>query len=75
MTTVHTEKGKTTMSEMIVKLNADRVKLKGCEYIRDLIRCIQCRYAQNKVCSHPNNNGCCIDDNHYCGYAEIKEDE
>ena len=75
MITAHTEKGETTMSEMIVKLNADRVKLKGCEYIRDLIRCIQCRYAQNKVCSHPNNNECCIDDTHYCGYAEIKEDE
>lgn len=32
------------MSEMIVKLNADRVKLNGCEYVQDLVRCKECKY-------------------------------
>jgi hypothetical protein len=32
------------MSEMIVRLNEDRVKIKGCEYVRDLIRCKDCKY-------------------------------
>ena len=31
-------------SEMIVKLNQDHVKIKGCEYIRDLIRCENCKW-------------------------------
>ena len=28
--------------EMIVRLNEDRVKIKGCEYVQDLVRCEDC---------------------------------
>lgn len=35
------------MSEMIVKLNADHVKLKDCEYVQDLVRCEECEYAKD----------------------------
>ena len=44
------------MSEMIVKLNTDHVKIKGCEYVQDLVRCEKCRHFD------PINN----DDHGYC---------
>ena len=28
--------------EMIVRLNEDRVKIKGCEYVQELVRCRDC---------------------------------
>lgn len=37
------------MSEMIVKLNADRVKIEGCEYVQDLVRCADCEYAEYRA--------------------------
>ena len=30
--------------EMIVRLNEDRVKINGCEYVQDLIRCKDCKH-------------------------------
>ena len=30
--------------EMIVKMNTDYAKIKGCEYIRDLILCEDCKW-------------------------------
>ena len=30
--------------EMIVKMNTDYVKIKGCEYVRDLVRCENCKW-------------------------------
>lgn len=43
-----------TMSkEMIVRLNEDRVKVKGCEYVQDLIRCGECRYWQDNNGGYP----------------------
>lgn len=47
------------MSEMIVKLNADRVKIKGCEYVRDLVRCRECKHNT------------CYKDEPYCGLHQI----
>ena len=38
------------MSEMIVRLNQDRVKIKGCEYVQDLIRCEDCKYYKYGFC-------------------------
>ena len=32
------------MSEIIVKLNSDHIKIKGGEYVADLVRCKECRY-------------------------------
>ena len=37
-------RGITMSKEMIVRLNEDRVKIKGCEYVQDLIRCKDCKY-------------------------------
>lgn len=43
--------------EMIVKMNTDYVKIKGCEYVRDLVRCENCKWFV------PINNS----DHGYCG--------
>lgn len=32
------------MSEIIVKLTDSRIKLKGGEYVRDLVRCKDCKH-------------------------------
>lgn len=67
------------MSEMIVKLNADRVKLKGCEYVRDLIRCEKCKhwcmgdYVYGICYRCPNTRQMRYDD--FCSYGCIREGE
>lgn len=30
--------------EMIVKMNTDYAKIKGCEYVLDLVRCENCKW-------------------------------
>ena len=30
--------------EMIVKMNTDYAKIKGCEYVLDLVRCEDCKW-------------------------------
>jgi len=32
------------MSEAVVKLTSDRIKIKGGEYVQDLVRCQDCKY-------------------------------
>ena len=59
--------------EMIVRLNEDRVKLKGCEYVQDLIRCEDCKYyGKYEFCD------CWFDGTKpdaFCSFAEPKEAE
>ena len=59
--------------EMIVRLNEDRVKIKGCEYVQDLIRCKDCKYyGKYGFCD------CWCDDikpDAFCAFAEPKEEE
>ena len=59
--------------EMIVKLNSDRVKLNGCEYVQDLVRCGECEYwyinndlpvEENEICPLGT------DANDFCSYGE-----
>lgn len=68
--------------EMIVRLNQDRVKIKGCEYVRDLIRCKDCKYYTERcftdssgetwkeyICDHYNITVPTPDD--FCSFAEL----
>ena len=32
------------MSEVIIKLNSDHIKVKGGEYMQDFVRCQDCKY-------------------------------
>lgn len=57
------------MSEMIVKLNTDRVKIKGCEYVQDLIRCKDCRWYKCEECFFSTAE---INPDDFCSYAERK---
>ena len=34
------------MSEVIVKLTSDRIKVKGGEYVQDLVRCKECIHGK-----------------------------
>ena len=36
------------MSEVIMKLKGNHVKVKGGEYIQDLVRCVECRHRPVK---------------------------
>ena len=57
--------------EMIVRLNEDRVKIKGCEYVQDLIRCGECKHWRNVVptrCKKKYGILCNAED--FCSFAE-----
>lgn len=56
------------MSEMIVKLKKDHVKIKGCEYVRDLIRCEDCKYYEDGLCA--NIDFLTVKPDDFCSYAE-----
>ena len=66
------------MSEMIVKLNSDRVKLNGCEYVQDLTRCEECiRWTHHGgwtmgECERWREQ---TDGTDFCSYAERKDDK
>ena len=44
--------------EMIVKMNTDYAKIKGCEYVRDLVRCENCKWF---VLINNSDHGYCGD--------------
>lgn len=49
--------------EMIVKLNADRVKINGCEYVQDLVRCGECAnrpHCNLGIAEHGPNGFCSL---------------
>ena len=60
------------MPEIIVKMG-DHIKLKGGEYVRDLVRCRDCKYDHK--CSHniirPSKGGGVI----YCSLEYCSEGE
>ena len=54
------------MSEIIVKME-DYIKIKGGEYVQDLIRCRDCRHWED--CLHFQGEA---DGDHFCGKGEPK---
>ena len=56
-----------SMSEIIVRLRDNRIKITGGEYVRDLVRCKDCKHFT--YCE----NDCCLPEN-FCNQGE-KEDE
>lgn len=65
------------MSEIIVKLTDSRIKLKGGEYVRDLVRCKDCEHGQSynmfgsRYCL--KHNDVAVRDNDFCSYGERKD--
>ena len=61
------------MSEVIVKLNSDRIKIKGGEYVQDLVRCGECKnYTEAKGCFLEDNSTRQADD--FCSYGEVRDE-
>ena len=56
-----------SMSEIIVRLKDNRIKITGGEYVRDLVRCKDCKHFA--YCE----NDCCLPEN-FCSQGE-KEDK
>ena len=61
------------MSEVVVKLTSDRIKIKGGEYVRDLVRCRDCKNYRPDLdppyerCRHWLND---VEPDDYCSYGE-----
>lgn len=67
------------MSEVIVKLTSDHIKVKGAEYVRDLVRCKDCGKTEERSTRYDNEKYCSVmvgwvDDNFYCGYGEVRDE-
>lgn len=71
------------MSEIIVKMNDRHIKLKGGEYVRDIVRCKDCKYWSEQDKKSPFYRGTdCIryggmgmataDD--FCSYGEVSNE-
>lgn len=52
------------MKEAIIKLTSDRIKVKGGEYVQDLVRCRECRHREEYPCKVYH------DDDWYCADGE-----
>ena len=76
MTSAHTEKGK-TMSEVIVRLKDRHIKVKGGEYVQEIVRCQECKYWDNEDdaqrCSYAHNGLHWAKPNDFCSYGERSE--
>ena len=62
---------KMSNSEIIVKMGK-RIRLKGGSYVRDLIRCKDCKYftSVNNTPSKCASTGLDVTGDDYCSYAE-----
>ena len=58
------------MAEIIVKMKDNHIKVKGGEYVQDLIRCKDCKYYEGlAVCELI---GDCMGTYGFCGWAESR---
>ena len=63
------------MSEIIVNMKSDYIKVKGGEYKQDLIRCKDCKYflPVNNAPSECASTGLDVMEDDFCSYAEEKQ--
>ena len=59
------------MKEVIVRLTSDHIKVKGGEYVQDIVRCKDCRW-------YKDFDGCFfstaeVEPNHFCAWGERDE--
>lgn len=63
------------MKEVIVKLTGDHIKVKGAEYVRDLVRCQDCKhwvYNFNGCSRNPCTEPWYATDG--CSYGEVRDE-
>ena len=61
------------MREVIVRLTSDRIKVKGAEYVQDLVRCGKCG-NKSKYRDYCNLLDREIDPNDFCAYCEVRDE-
>ena len=73
------------MKEVIVRLTSDHIKIKGGEYVQDLVRCGKCKYKRINedgetryyYCAledRPNRQWS-VDDTDYCSWGEVRDEQ
>ena len=64
------------MKEVIVRLTSDHIKVKGAEYVRDLVRCDDCKYRYMDADFHvwTCTYGLMINPNGFCNYGEVRDE-
>ena len=64
------------MSEAIVRLTSDHIKVKGGEYVRDLVRCKECKYEEkcNTVVHFLADGGIDVIPLEFCSYGEVRDE-
>ena len=59
------------MKEVIVRLTSDRIKVKGGEYVQDLVRCGECKFSDLNDCQLHKWR---IKTNDFCSYGEVRDE-
>ena len=62
------------MSEVIIKLTSDHIKIKGAEYVRDLVRCQDCRWHRGSLCVRIPGLKIAMLDDDYCSHGEVRDE-
>ena len=67
------------MSEVIVRMTSDHIKVKGAEYVMDLVRCAECGRTVKRSTQYEDKKYCpvlagWVDDDFYCGYGEVRDE-
>ena len=60
------------MKEVIVRLTSDRIKVKGGEYVQDLVRCGECKHYNDGDCDEMPK---LVSADDFCSYGDRKESE
>ena len=59
------------MKEVIVRLTSDHIKVKGAEYVQDLVRCGECKHSPKNTKEIPLHDSCyTFKSDDFCSYGE-----
>ena len=70
-TDADTQRSMAMSKEVIIRLTSDHVKVKGGEYVRDLVRCGECKWKGRFGCPRRSNNP---NDDNFCNFGEVRDE-
>lgn len=69
------------MSEIIVKMTGDHIKVKGGEYVQDLVKCSECKFSviegdktEGTYYRWCNWIGHEVDSDCFCSWGEVRDE-
>lgn len=70
------------MSEIIVKMNDDHIKIKGGQYVQDIVRCKACKWLDKgenescswSMCTRHFGQYINVSDDDFCSYGEVSNE-